>query len=377
MRKITIRLLTRVPTKHVVNGAILVLILFIYGIVGSHFILGLGLIDSIYYSVITISTVGYGDYIPHTGIGKIFATTLALSGVALLAYVFNVMLTNFQEKMSKYSKGARKMRAINEMEDYFILCGFGRVGHVVYEELNKRNHNVIIIEKEKELCETIEEDKSTVVINADATEFEYMSELASEQCRSVIIATGSDVNNLFVVLSIRETNPDAWIVARASKPENIPRLRKAGANKIVSPEITGGKDLYHESAKPHLLRLTVRHTPDEIYDEFRIISKYGCTLENVDYHIPGIETPLSREINTNNLEDGKSFRDNLKNDEERREALDNLYNSVNNIHSHLISGPDRITFEKLIKELEEKEEIIGKNLTNKEIANITRKELKI
>ena len=377
MRKITLKLLTRLPTKHVVNGAILVSILFLYGILGSHFIMGLNLVDSIYYSVITMATVGYGDYIPLTGIEKIFATTLALSGVAILAYVFNIILTNFQEKMSKYSKGARKMRAINEMEDYFILCGFGRVGHVVYDELHKRNHNVIIIEKDKELCESIPEDKSTIVINKDATEFELVSKLAGEKCRSVITATGSDVNNLFIVLSIRETNPEAWIVARVSKPENVQRLRKAGADKIVSPEITGGKDLYNESAKPHLLRLTVRHTPDEIYNEFKIISKHGCTLENIDYHIPGIETPLTRKINSNRLEDGKKFRDYLKEKKETKNALKNLYDNVNNIHSHLISGPDRLTFERLIKELNENEEIIGKNLTNKEIAKITSKELKI
>ena len=375
MRKITLKLLTRLPTKHVVNGAILISILFIYGIIGSHYIMGLNLIDSIYYSVITMATVGYGDYVPLTGIEKIFATTLALSGVAVLAYVFNIMLTNFQEKMSKYSKGARKMKAIDEMEDYFILCGYGRVGHVVYDELNKRNHNVIIIEKDKELCESVEENKSTVVINQDATEFELISKLAGKKCRSVIIGTGSDVNNLFIVLSIRETNPDAWIVARASKPENIPRLRKAGADKIVSPEIIGGKDLYLESAKPHLLRLTVRHTPDELYDEFKIITKHGCTLENIDYHLPGVGTPLSRNINTMDLEEGKKYVESLKKNKETKTALENLYKSVNNVHSHLISGPDRATFERLVKELEENEEILGKNLTNEEIARITRKEL--
>ena len=102
MRKITIRVLTRLPTKYVTTGLILIIGLFIYGIIGSYFIMGLNLIDSIYYAVITMATVGYGDYTPHTGIQKIFATTLALSGVALLAYVFNIMLTNFQEKMTKY-----------------------------------------------------------------------------------------------------------------------------------------------------------------------------------------------------------------------------------------------------------------------------------
>ena len=121
---------------------ILIAALFVYGILGSYFIMHLNIIDSIYYSIITMATVGYGDYTPHTGIQKIFATTLALSGVALLAYVFNIMLTSFQEKMSEYSKGARKMKAIEDMDDYYIICGFGRVGKVVFDELKKRKQNI-------------------------------------------------------------------------------------------------------------------------------------------------------------------------------------------------------------------------------------------
>ena len=336
----------------------------------------LNLIDSIYYTVITMATVGYGDYIPTTGIQKLFATTLALGGVALLAYVFNVILSNFQEKIGIFSKGAKKMRTIQNMDAYYILCGYGRVGKVVYKELNQRQQNVVIFEKNEELCENFEETTSSIILNKDATEDDLISKLAGKKCKSVIISTGDDVTNLFIVLTIRETNPDAWIVSRVSKSENFARLRKAGADKLVSPEIIGGKDLYLESAKPHLLRLTVQHTPEEIFDEFEIIAKHECTLENIDYHIPGIETPLSRDIKTMDLEDGQRYQNFLKNNEEAMESLTNLYNSVNNIHSHLISGPNRSTLNELVKSLEKQETIIGKNLTDKEIAKITKKEIK-
>ena len=376
MRKITFRLLTNLSTRYITNGIILIIILFAYGIIGSYFIMGLSLIDSIYYAVVTLATVGYGDYIPTTGIQKIFATTLALGGVALLAYVLNVILTNFQEKIDIFSKGARKMRAIQNMDSYYILCGYGRVGKVVYNELNQRQQNVVIFEKNEEICEDFEETPTSIILNKDATENDLISKLAGEKCKSVIISTGDDVTNLFIVLTIRENNPDAWIVSRVSRSENYTRLRKAGADKLVSPEIIGGKDLYLESAKPHLLRLTVQHTPKEIFDEFEIITKYECTLENIDYHIPGIETPLSRDIKTMNVADGKRYQNYLKRNEEAMESLTNLYNSVNNIHSHLISGPTRTILNELVKELEKRERIIGKNLTDKEIAKITKKEIK-
>ena len=376
MRKITVKILKTLPAKYVTTGIILVFALLLYGIVGSYIIMGLNLIDSIYYAVITMATVGYGDYTPHTGIQKIFATTLALGGVAILAYVFNIILTNFQEKMNEYSKGAMKMKTIENMDDYYILCGYGRVGKVVFEELTKRNQNVILFEKDEELLEDIEESDSVVTIHKDATEDDLIAKLAGDKCRSVIISTGDDVTNLFIVLTIRESNPNAWIVSRASKEENYSRLRKAGADKIVSPELIGGKDLYFESTRPHILKITVRHSVEEIYDEFEIISKHGCNLENIQYHLPGIETPLTRKIDTMNIEDGKQFRDYLNRNAEEKAAIENLYRLVNNTHSHIISGPNRATFRKLIKELEKNEEILGINLTKKEVAEITRKNIK-
>ena len=376
MRKITFKILTKMPTRYIDNGLIFIVGLFVYGIVGTHHIMKLNWFDSIYYATITMTTVGYGDYLPSTGIQKIFATTLAIGGVALLAYVFNIILANFQEKMSEYSQGAKKMKAIEVMKDYYIICGLGRVGKVVLEELLERNQNVIVIDKDKDKCESLKETDNLIIINEDAIEDDLIAKLAGDKCRSVIICTGDDVNNLYIVLTIRETNPDAWIVTRASKLDNIKRLRKAGADKIVSPEIIGGEDLYYESARPHILRVTVKHTVDEIYDEFKIIAKHGCTLETIDYHIPGIETPLTREVKAMKLHDGKRYQNYLNSHDDQRQALENLYKTVNTVHSHFISGPDQTAFDKLLKDLEKQEEIIGVNLTNEEIAKITSKEIK-
>ncbi len=376
MRKITFKILTKMPTRYIDNGLIFILGLFVYGIVGTHHIMKLNWFDSIYYATITMTTVGYGDYLPSTGIQKIFATTLAIGGVALLAYVFNIILANFQEKMSEYSQGAKKMKAIEVMKDYYIICGLGRVGKVVLEELLERNQNVIVIDKDKDKCESLKETDNLIIINEDAIEDDLIAKLAGDKCRSVIICTGDDVNNLYIVLTIRETNPDAWIVTRASKLDNIKRLRKAGADKIVSPEIIGGEDLYYESTRPHILRVTVKHTVDEIYDEFKIIAKHGCTLETIDYHLPGIETPLTREVKAMKLHDGKRYQNYLNSHDDQRQALENLYKTVNTVHSHFISGPDQTAFDKLLKDLEKQEEIIGVNLTNEEIAKITSKEIK-
>lgn len=191
------------------------------------------------------------------------------------------------------------------------------------------------LKKNEEIMESIEDSDSVVTIHKDAAEDDLIARLAGEKCRSVIISTGDDVTNLFIVLTIRESNPDAWIVSRASKEENYSRLRKAGADKIVSPELIGGKDIYIESTKPHILKITVKHSIDELYDEFKIISKYGCNLENIQYHLPGIETPLTRKINTMDLKDGKQFKKYLETNPNQKKAIENLYSMVNNTHSHV------------------------------------------
>lgn len=348
MKRVTSKILTKIPTKYIGTGLILIIILFIYGIVGSYFIMNLNLVDSIYYAIITMATVGYGDLTPHTGIQKIFATTLALGGVGLFAYVFNVIFTNIQKRMKEYSKEVKMMRAIEDMEDYYILCGYGRVGKVVFDELIERKQNIIVVDKNEDTCENIPERENVLVINEDAIEEDFISKLINEKCRSIILCTGDDVINLFIVLTIRENHPDAWIVTRASKLENVSKLKKAGADKVVSPEIIGGQDLYYKSTKPHILKITVKHSVDEIYDEFKIISDYGCTLENIEYHIPGIETPLIRKIKTMNRSDGENYRNYLNSHDDQKQALTNLYEMVNHVHSHIISGPDKSTFEKLI-----------------------------
>ena len=130
--------------------------------------------------------------------------------------------------------------------------------------------------------------------------------------------------------------------------------------------------MFFESAKPYLLRITVKHNVDQIYDEFKVINKYDCSIETIDYHIPGVETPLTREINVTRLADGKKYYNYLQTHDDQRHALDTLYKTTNNIHSHLILGKDKQSFEDLIKDLKKIEEVVGINLTNKEIAEITR-----
>ena len=355
-----------------IYGVIIILCIIIYGVLGSIFIMKLDIYDSIYYTIITIATVGFGDITPTTTIQKIFSVTLALAGVGLLAYILTIIISSVTQNLQDIRSGRYMEKRLEEMENHYILCGYGRVGTAVYEELMKRNQKVIIIEKNEEKIEDIEENDNVIALHANATEDKTRKKVNIDKSLGVIITTGSDVDNLFIVLTTRELYEDAWIVSRASKKENIKRLKNAGANKVISPEASGGSDIYFAAVQPNLVHITQNHSIDFLEREFEILKKYNCHLENIEYHFHGIRTPVTRTIGVLDEEETDHFIDMVKNDPNVKESLEIMYKTVNGIHSHWISGPDKNNLDMAIKDLEKEGTVLGTNLDFKEINEFTK-----
>ena len=358
-----------------IYAALIIVLILSYGILGSMFIMGLDIYDSIYYTIITLATVGYGDIIPITPLQKIFSVTLALSGVGILAYIVTFIISSVTQNLHDMRSGRIMERKLAEMENHYILCGFGRVGVAVYEELMKRNQKVIIIEKEEEKLEDIEENDNVIALHANATEDKTLKKLNIDKSLGVIVATGSDVDNLFIVLTTRELYKDSWIISRASKKENVSRLKHAGANKVISPEASGGTDIYFAAVEPNLVHITERHGVDFIGKELEILRKYNCHLENIEYHFLGIKTPVSRTIGVMNESEEDSFIEKINTNENVRESLETIYNTVNEVHSHWLSGPDKSYLDMAIEELK-KLLALCKELGEEEKAIVIEKEIK-
>lgn len=353
-------------------AVLIIVIILLYGILGSIYIMGLNLNDSIYYTIITLATVGYGDIIPITPLQKIFSVTLALSGVGILAYIFTFIISSVTQNLQDMRSGRIMERKLADMQNHYILCGFGRVGTAVYEELMKRNQKVIIIEKNEEKLEDIEENENAIFLNGNATEDKTLKKLNIDKSLGVIVTTGSDVDNLFIVLTTRELYKDAWIVSRASKKESINRLKHAGANKVISPESSGGTDIYFAAVQPNLIHITERHGVDFIGNELEILRKYDCHLENIEYHFHGIRTPVSRTIGVLDKSEEDNFVERINSDKNVRESLETIYSTVNEVHSHWVSGPDQFFLNMAIKELENEGIILGVNLSFDEINEFTK-----
>lgn len=361
-----------IKTKTTIYGIIIAIIIIIYGIVGSHFLMDLDLFDSIYYTIITLATVGYGDIIPITTTQKIFSVTLALAGVGILAYILSIIISSITENLHDLRSGRSMKKKLSKIENHYILCGYGRVGTAVLDELMKRKQKAIVIEIDEDKTEEIEENDNIIVLHADATDDKTLKKLNIEKSLGVIVTTGSDVDNLFIVLTSRELCEDAWIVSRASTKENINRLTRAGANKVISPETIGGSDIYFAAAKPNLVRITEKHNVEFMERELEILRKHDCHIEKIEYHLPGIKKPIERDNDTS-IKQEDYFINKVKTDPNVRESLETMYNIVNNVHSHILSGPDQTNLNNAIEELKKEGIVLGINLDSSELNELTAK----
>ncbi len=349
-------------------------LLIIYGIIGSSYIMQLDLVNSLYYTVITIATVGYGDISPVTPLQKFFTVTLVLGGVGLLAYVFTLTISVVSMSVEEITSGSRMRRRMNATQNHFVLCGYGRVGAAVFRELKKRNRKAIIIERDKRIVEKeLWDEPNVLAIPGDATDESVLIDAGIERARGVIITTGEDVDNLFITLTAREIHPDAWIVVRASKRENIRRLYRSGADRVISPETSGGEDIYFAAVEPTIMKITMMHEVPQIKREAEIILKHGCTLENIEYHLPEFKEPLGRKIGITKMDELNKFLDSLEREPSRKKSLERIYESVSGIHSHWISGPDKESLNAVAEELKKEGLLLGVDLDEKEIREVARK----
>lgn len=354
--------MTKIPLNVGTNGILLIILIVVYGIIGSHFIMRLNFLDSFYYTITTIATVGFGDITPHTIIEKLFSITLAIGGIGIVAYIFTIVLTNFSEKMMKFTKEAKIMKKIERMDDYYVICGYGRVGQAVVKNLDERNHNIIIIETDEEKITKAKDKDNIQVFKKDATDNKFLKELLTEKCNSVIVTTGSDVTNLFIVLSVREISEDMLIVSRLSDLENKNKLRQAGADKLISPEIIGGEDIFYHAIENLTIKVTAKNSPEDLVKRANLVYSKDCRIESIDFHIPGIEFPLSQKIS-------REYLLKLRHDLENRN-LSRFERIGEFIHSEWITCPNEGVLEDIKKEFEKDSSIIGINLSEEEIYEI-------
>jgi voltage-gated potassium channel len=195
--------------------------------------------DAIYWSVVTLSTVGYGDITPQTPEGRVVAFALIVSGIGVVAFSTSIVVAAFQEKLGDL----REYRVFSELERgrrYTVLCGFGEVGQVVAAKLHEARRRFVVLEQDEDKVR-LAAKRGYLVVRGDAADNELLETLGvRDRAHTLVCVTGDDVKNVFVTVSARRMNEGLRIIARAGTKEVVRKLTLAGANHVVSPsEIVG------------------------------------------------------------------------------------------------------------------------------------------
>lgn len=199
------------------------------------------LMDALYMTVITIGTVGFREVEPLSRAGQAFTMALILAGVGALGFSFGTIVDFMVEGHLKGFLEERRMhKRIEALRDHHIVAGMGRVGGVVARALEAEGARFVVIDSCED-CVSRAAERGWLVLSGDATEEETLLAAGVTRARSLVTALDTDADNLFVTVTAHAQNPDLFIVARSSVESSEPKLRKAGASRVLTPTVIGGR----------------------------------------------------------------------------------------------------------------------------------------
>ena len=235
------------------------------GTVG-YLLLGFGVLDACYQTVITVTTVGFGEVRPLSPAGKIFTIFLILAGTGTALYALGVVLEAVVEgHLVQHMEERRMSRTIARMRDHVIICGWGRVGRATATHLAATGHEVVVVDRDLSRLEGIVHP----CVLGDISDDEVLRSAGIESAAALVAALDTDADNVYVTLSARALRPDLTIIARARSEESTAKLVRAGADRVVNPQLIGGNRMAAFALQPHVAEFLDVVMHDESLD-FRI-----------------------------------------------------------------------------------------------------------
>ena len=225
------------------------------------------IIDSIYMTIITLSTVGFGEVYPLSDLGKLWTVIVIIFGVSGFAAILYELGAELIQMNTYRSRTMRKK--ISRLESHYIICGYGRMGAIIASEFQKKNISFVIIDIDDSKIIDIQEN-GYYHIHGDATLDETLINAGIKESKGIVVVLDNDQDNLFVTMSSRNLNHDAYIISRCSKQDTGNKLKRAGANKVVNPYITGGHRMAELLISPNIDDIVTIEAPDDISVDFSI-----------------------------------------------------------------------------------------------------------
>lgn len=257
-------------TKHLITGIIIALCIVLFGTVGYILIESWEFLDALYMTIITISTVGFSEVHHISKAGRLFTIVLVFFGVGFTLYIAAAVVQFMVEGRIRIILGRRRLeKKIDRMKNHYIVCGYGRIGRVLCKNLKRKPLDLVVVEKNPELTSVMDAD-GVLYISGDAADEENLIRAGIKRAKGLVAVLASDADNVFLVLTARQLDPDLLIIARASQEESKSKLRAAGANTVESPYDMGAASMAHRIIRPTVtsfLALAFAHKRKDIQME--------------------------------------------------------------------------------------------------------------
>ncbi|HUS01526.1 MAG TPA: potassium channel protein [Chitinophagaceae bacterium] len=233
---------------------IIIGVIILTGVIGFMIIEDYSLLDSLYMTIITVTTVGYEEIHELSNAGKVFNILLIISSFATFAYAL-AKLTQYvvDGEINKFFKNRKIMSAIKELKDHVIVCGYGRNGKQAAKILGHHKVPFVVIESNDERIEQELSKKDILYIKGDATDDDVLLNAGIDKAKALITALPEDADNVYIVLSARSLSSSIQIISRSSNPGSGTKLRKAGADSVISPDKIGGTHMATLVSKPDVI----------------------------------------------------------------------------------------------------------------------------
>ncbi|MBM4344837.1 MAG: potassium channel protein [Deltaproteobacteria bacterium] len=265
------------------QGAVLLLAIHLFGIVGYQFVEGWSWFDALYMTVITIATVGYGEVHTLSSAGRALTIALIFAGVGVLGFMF-AEGTDFMARggLQAYRRRDRMSKMLNQLGNHTIVAGYGRLGTALVEELLAQGTPFVVVDRDPHTVEKLQANSRVAALRGDANDDAVLRQAGIDRAHALVCALSDDASNVFLTLTARvltrESNPRLVIHAKVEDPSSLTKLERAGANFTFCPSRVLGHRIAHQILRPattELVGLSTRRGDVELAMEETLVQKMG------------------------------------------------------------------------------------------------------
>ena len=232
---------------------LVVLTVLAVGTIGYVLIEGWSLLDALFMTIITMTTIGYGEVRVLSPMGRIFTIGLIVIGVIIASYAITTIVELFtSQNFLEQIRQGRRQRELEKITKHCIICGYGRLGRTLAKELRVRGKPLIVIDSNAEVSDVCEH-AGFAAITGNAADEDILRQAGIERATSLVAAANSDAENVFIVLSAKSLNPNLTIISRCNSEHSISKLERAGVDTVISPHAIAGRRIAQMLTRPHVM----------------------------------------------------------------------------------------------------------------------------